>query len=358
MKHEHGIVGPCTKTMTMPAPQGFAGFARKLDFRSPESHREPLFGMAHDFLSSHSISHRQQSLLQALLIGVTDSSLDEPVLPFVDIPLLVYSAIKGDPQPAYPLAVATTLLYLGIDTLDDLADGDHREWWKGFDKSEINLAATTLLSTLPQLAISELEISPSLRLQMFKRLSSGLLIMSAGQQRDIVNAGKKVVSAEEVEQSVREKSGEEVALFAALGALLAEASDRVVEAYESFGRAIGTAGQLASDCHDLFNDSTSRDLSHGTRSLPIALYLEKKTTEERAVLLRLLDPSYQSSIRQDEIRRLLHEAGILRIVSFIVELYCQRGTRALVEAAPLEPARSRLFEMIHQISFYPKGGPS
>ena len=321
--------------------------------RSATTRRVRVFEEAHSLLKRHVSSDHQLQLLDTLLSGLEKESHREPFLPFIDIPLLVYAALRGNEEDAVPLAAATTLLYLGIDTLDDLADGDRPETWNGYGLSEINLAATTLLSTLPQLILSELPVSPAIRLSLLKHLATGLLAMSAGQQADIAHTGKSGVSAEAVEKSVMEKSGEELALFAAMAALLAEAPPDLVEKYSAFGRSAGTAGQLASDCHDLFQAEVSRDLRQETRTLPIALYLEKKPEADRAVLLELLQKKNAGNGTLQRIRDLFHESGLLRITSFIVELHCQRATTALDLAGPLEPARSELFEAINHISFYP-----
>lgn len=315
--------------------------------------RARVFELTRSLLKKQTASEIQKQLIEKLLGGLEAASRDEPILPFIDIPVLVHAALVGSEEDAYPLAAATTLLYLGIDTLDDLADGDQPEQWKGFALSEINLAATTLLSTLPQMIISELKVAPDIRLRMLKELANRLLIMSAGQQADIRHSGKSFVSAEAVEKSVMEKSGEELALFATLAAILAGATPPDIERYASFGREIGTAGQLASDCHDLFAASVSRDLMRETRTLPIALYLEKKPETERTGLLDLLQTKGNNTEALVRIRELLHESGLLRITSFIVELHCQKARKALEETQALDPARTELLEAINHVSFYP-----
>lgn len=272
------------------------------------------------------------------------------------MPGLVYAAIRGSKEPSLPLAIATTLLYLGIDVCDDLSDGDRPASWNGYSLSEINLAAMTLLSTLPQIAIAELEVLANIKLAMLKSLAQGLLTMSAGQQTDLSTKRQVVVTAAEVEKSVQEKSGEEVALFASLAAQFAGAEPNLVQTYAALGRAIGTAGQLSSDCHDLFRMPMSRDFLQGTRTLPIALYLEKKTEGERFFLLSLLDKKQPTADDLQKVRALLSESGIFMLVSFIVETYCQRALRLLNSTGPRDPAGQELRTAIAMVSFHAKGG--
>jgi len=275
------------------------------------------------------------------------------------LPLLVYAGIRGDEAPARPLAVATTLLYLGIDLIDDLADGDLVDGalpphWDGYRATEINLAAATLLSSLPQLALAELDVPPDRGVALQRVLARGLLRMSAGQQRDLALAGTSGADVGEVEASVVAKSGEGWALFAALAAQLAGAEPEVVDAYASFGRWLGAARQIANDCHDLFTAAHSRDLASGARTLPIAMHLERLAGQERHSFLGLLDGARRDSGAQRAVRARLRAAGELLRCGVQVEVHCRRAGRALERARPLEPAAGLLRSMIDEASFLPK----
>ncbi len=316
---------------------------------------EEILRRAEAFASERSRDEQQRALLALALRGLRPQlrEMDFPP-PFMALLLLVYAAVRGESKPALPLAVATTFLYLGIDILDDLADGDLPRHWKGRKESEINLAAVTLISTLPQLALSELDAPPETIADLQRILAGGLLTMSAGQQRDLATAGATRVSAAEVEASVARKSGEELALFAALASRLAGASAAAVEAYACMGRSLGTAGQLASDFHDLFQARHSSDLANGTRTLPIALHLERPSRTGRRAFLALLDKARQSETARRAVRKRLLAAGELRRCAIIVELHCRRAQAALQRAGAREPARSELAALINASSFFPK----
>ncbi len=310
---------------------------------------------AEAFASERSRDGQQRALLALALRGLRPQlrEMDFPP-PFMALPLLVYAAVRGENKPALPLTVATTILYLGIDILDDLADGDLPRHWKGRKESEINLAAVTLISALPQLALSELDAPPETIADLQRILADGLLTMSAGQQRDLATAGATRVSAAEVESSVARKSGEELALFAALASRLAGASTAAVEAYASMGRSLGTAGQLASDFHDLFQARRSSDLANGTRTLPIALHLENQSRTGRRAFLALLDKARRSESARKAVRKRLLAAGELRRCAIIVELHCRRAQAALARAGAREPAQGELAALIDASSFFPK----
>lgn len=316
---------------------------------------EELLGLASEFVRFHVHHPRQLKLLQRALAGLQTQlkALESPPL-FITIPLLVHSAIRGDEPAARVLAIATTLLFLGIDILDDIADGDLPAHWQGFKASEIHLAGATLLATLPQIAIATLKTSSQVIAAMHKTLAEGLLKMSAGQESDLTFSEHDDLTSDVVEASVVAKSGEEIGLFASLAAQLAQAPQAVVEHYAVMGRELGTAGQLVSDCHDLFQAQLSRDLANGTRTFPLALYLEKKRGQERQDFLLLLEQARQGRPVFGSIRQCLHESGVLRMTAFVVELHCQRAQEALLKAKPLDPAAFELSATIDNISFFPK----
>ena len=324
---------------------------------SPAERREQVLALAEALVGRYAAPH-QRELLATALLGLRDPALDDPPFQFaaVHVPLLVYAALRGDDEPAHPLAAATALLHLGIDVFDDLADGDLPGHWAGHRPAEINLAAATLLAALPQLALTDIPAPPTRLVAMQRSMAQGALRLSAGQQRDLAMAGSDGVSPGDVEASVVDKSGEELAMYAALAAHFAGAPPRLVDLYATLGREIGTGRQFAEDCYDLFAAPHSRDLAAGTRTLPIALYLERLPAEERAGVLVLLDEARTDPAAQDALRRRLRRAGILRQSAIIIEVYCQRARRLLEQAAPREPGHGGLHALIDVMSFFPRRG--
>lgn len=325
---------------------------------------QEVLAEAEGFALSLAVSDSQRELLRTGLVGLhaqvkswnPPGRKDQAVLPpFIYLPLFVCAGLCGDDRPAIPLAAATSLLFLGLDIFDDVADGDCPAHWNGHSPTDMNLLAATLLCSIPQLIIANLKASPYQLCAMQRSLAAGLLRMSAGQQRDISSAGAENFGVNDTIFTVASKSGEEVGMFALLAAQLARATVEQSHAYTEFGRAIGTAGQLASDCYELFNDWAARDFAHGARTLPVALYLERLKRDERPNFLALLERARYDEASRTEVRKSLRGAGVLRLCAFIVETYCQRARRSLAEAAPLEPAYEGLRMMIDGITFFPKG---
>lgn len=303
------------------------------------------------FAVSQAQTPLQRHLLETALIGFRDQAAARDLLPCIHLPLLVYGAIRGDDAPAIPLAVATGLQYLGVDIIDDLTDGDRPAHWQGFRTAVITVTGASLLCALPQLALFDLAAPPACRLALQRTMAHGLQTMAAGQQADLALVRGNAITADAVEASVLAKSGGELAMWAALAAQLAQASEQVVAAYAQMGQAIGTAGEIGSSCHDLFQQAHSRDLSSGTRTLPIAYHLERLVGQERAAFLEALEQARGDGRAQAEVRARLLAAGVVRRCAVAAEIYRQRALRALAQADPAEPARSGLLEVIDRVRF-------
>ena len=208
---------------------------------------------------------------------------------------------------------------------------------------------------MPQLALCELDAPPATIVAMQHTLAQAGLAMSAGQQRDVAMAGSRNVSVEAVDASVAGKSGEASAMLAALGAHLAGAPEPLVECYRAMGRALGAAGQVRSDCYDLFATPRSKDLAQGARTLPIALYLERLPGEEQDAFLALLDQARTEPSAQEDARARMRAAGVLRECAMLIDLYRGQAHAALAQAEPREPAGGALRRLIDRCSLIAGG---
>ena len=266
------------------------------------------------------------------------------IVPFIDLPWSVLAAETGADAAAAPeLAGACSLVFLALDIFDDLADGDWREEWSGHRPAEMTLVAATLLSALPSLIIGQLDAPDATRIGMQARLSTALLRMSAGQQADLASVDAAEIAPEAVEAAVRGKSGEQHALYCALAALLAGAEPDRVTAYAEMGLALGTAGQLGSDCHELLCDPAMRDLANGTRTMPVALHLRRLDDNGHDAFLKILDEARHSDAARREVRSIIKDSGAVRRVLVLAAVHVERARSAAVRACP-DPARRKALE--------------
>lgn len=305
------------------------------------------------FVASVAVTDDQRhSLLTGL--AVLQQSINPVQMPAcVYLPILAYGAVRADGNRAIPLAGATTLLNAGRHLLDDVVDGHIQPTGTYSHRGDALLLGVGFLSVLPLLALLELDTSLQCRVRLQRTLLGGLIRIHVGQQSDLALTESEAPSPAEVEDSARGKTGETYAMYAALGAELAEAPPQRVSQLAAMGVALGTAFQLGSDCADVFADESSADLDAGTRTLPLALHLHRLTGSDRASFLTLLNEARENLDAQKEVRTQLRRNGAVRACGIVIEAYRRRAHRALDAADPLEPARSGLRELIDSAAMLP-----
>ncbi|HLZ72866.1 MAG TPA: polyprenyl synthetase family protein [Dehalococcoidia bacterium] len=326
-----------------------------MTWSGPQRERMVLAAAAR-FLREHTSGAAQLALLRTALekIGAHLARPEPPpfYLSCVHVPLLVHAAIRAEPPPPLSLAVACAFVHAGLDLLDDVMDGDLPPGWRERPAQAV-LAGATLTGALAPLALSAIEATPRTLLALLRLLAEAGLRLSSGQQADVAAAGAaEVPSGVEVAALAARKTGAEVALYAALAARLAGVRSASVARWAAFGRALGAARQLRSDCFDLFAAEQGKDLAAGTRTLPIALYHEQLPAEQRPAFMALLATAEHDTAAQRTVREKLVAAGILQSCAVVVESYCVRAHAALVAAGASEPAAGELRAMIDDGSFF------
>jgi geranylgeranyl pyrophosphate synthase len=310
-----------------------------------------VLALAERLLDSLPGSESHAQLMKTHLAEGRRQAAAQPDLPAVQLPLLVHAAITGDDEPAVPVAVACTLLYLGADLFDNAADRELPPEWAIASGADVQLAAATLLAALPGVALAQLErAAPAARLWALARdFARSLTVMSAGQHDDERFSLRDDVTVEACRRMAERKVAAELALFARAGALLATDDTRLVDAYSDFGFQLGAAAGLADDTADVWLGEPSRDLLNGKRTLPVAHALQTLSGQDREQLVDLLDEATQDVGAHDAVRAALLEAGSLRYAVLVVGIYRQRALRALERAAALEGPRRHLAAYLDRV---------
>ena len=318
------------------------------------------FDCARRAIARHTATAAQASLLRLPLDGLERdlaAAGDRPApLGSVRLPLLVYACFRDDVERALPLAAACTLLYLGVDLLDALMDGDPLPHWEGHQPGLIHMAAATMVAALPQRILAGLEAPPTVVASIVAALSDGLMGMSAGQQMDLAgSAAGEWPSVASVSESVTLKTGEMLAMFATMAGHLAGAPTTAVADLKEMGRAWGLASELTADVRDLFA-STGKDFASGAKTLPLVLHMEGLKDGSDLRFLWLLEKARDDERARELIRKEIVEAGVLHQCAIVSALSCQQARGAIDRTGPREPAASILRAMIEAASLSGGGG--
>ena len=274
---------------------------------------------------------RSLAPLVSCLGGALDRHIKPDRPPFLPIllPLLVRGAIDGQPKEAMPVSVASALLFLSFDLLDDIQDGDEREWWKPFNRAQLLLAAASFPATLPhQILVAGVPHATQVA-ALARALGAGLLEIADGQAADLAAFDATDINAESVEHSVAGKSGAQMGLYARIAALHACRDDTVVELWSAWAHGLGTAGQLGSDLQDLLDESWCRDLAAGARTLPIAFAMQRLDRKARHELSNLLTAAKADRAAQLFAREQIGASGAVLYTAFRQKIHLTRAENAL-----------------------------
>jgi len=269
----------------------------------------------------------------------------------VHLPLLVHAAITDDVERAIPLAAALLLLEAGIYALDHMMDGELAPPLDGWTTGSVVLAATGLVSYIPQKLLADIDCAAAIRVDLFRLLANGMSGMRRGQLIDLATKYDATPTPAAIDAAIRGKTGERRAMYAAMGALLCGADPGLVDTYWEYACALGAARQINSDLIDLFADGKSRDLASGVRTLPLALYFDQASQADSDAMLELLDRARDGSgATQADICALLRSSGALRQTLLRKEVQCQRALRHLDAARPSQAANDELRAAVYALS--------
>jgi geranylgeranyl pyrophosphate synthase len=315
---------------------------------------ERVLSWIEDLIEQTAVSNEQWALLQTAAVGLQHSissvAVSGDCVPSIELPLAAHAAITGAQDGPIPLAAACALVCLAAKLFDDVAHGDRPSHWRRYSAGEMNLAAATILTSLPPMILAGLDVEPERRLRMQQILAEGLLRISAGQHTDLALSGKRAATVAGVEASVFGKTGERFATYCRLAAEMAGATPAVTALYGRVGREIGVARQFISDCHELDIDPECRDLQHGAPTMPIVAHMNRLAGAERERFLDLLDRARFDKRAEMAARRQLYASGEIARTLFWARLHYGRARAIVDRIDAVEPGRSRLLGVISPAS--------
>lgn len=129
---------------------------------------------------------------------------------------------------------------------------------------------------------------------------------------------------------IYQKTASLLGVSAALGALSVGAKREEVERMRKFGEAIGMAFQIQDDILDFKRDNntgkpSNNDLREKKITLPMLEVMERKTEEERRVMLDLLKRASEDESAVDELHRIVVEGGGPELAAETMHAYIHRA---------------------------------
>jgi len=200
--------------------------------------------------------------------------------------LLVADALSGAPEKALAGAVAVELVHNFSLVHDDLIDRDesrhHRPTvWTVWDDTTAILVGDVMLS----LAHEELGLAGTVggspyALPASLALTAATRELIRGQAEDVLFESRDDVTLEDCLGMVAGKTGSLLAVSASIGAILAGADERTVDAFHTFGFELGLAFQIVDDLLGIWGapavtgKPVFADLAAAKKTLPVVWSLD------------------------------------------------------------------------------------
>ncbi|MCP9274021.1 polyprenyl synthetase family protein [Mycolicibacterium arenosum] len=227
----------------------------------------------------------------------------------VMLPVLVFGAETAAPMGATPVALIHTLWWAAARYLDDMIDDPQLARSDPADFNRGVMTAIAVGNYLPLRVFGDLTVSDAVRVRLITEYGNGCIAALSGQLTDLaLNA--ETATPDDVLRNYESKTGAPYGMSAALAAHLADRDADRVEAWRSFGRALGVLRQLVNDQRDLVTER-DEDLRNGTATYLLVHLLGSVSTARRAELIDLHRHAGTSEDARTELRRAMLAADVV-----------------------------------------------
>lgn len=227
----------------------------------------------------------------------------------VMLPVLVFGAETAAPMRATPVALIHTLWWAAARYLDDMID---KPQLAQSDPAEFNRGVMTAIAVgnyLPLNIFGDLAVSDAVRFRLVAEYGNGCIDALSGQLTDLaLNA--ETATLDDVLRNYQDKTGAAYGMSAALAAQLADCDADRVDAWRSFGRALGVLRQLVNDQRDLATER-DEDLRNGTATYLLVHLLGTVSAARRAELIGLHRQARTSEEARAELKQAMLAADIV-----------------------------------------------
>ena len=243
-------------------------------------------------------------------------------------PLLMISACKacnGSAKLALRFAPFIELIHEGTLLVDDVEDNaDTRRGLPAMHKiygidCAINTGNAMYFIPLVLLYKNTLKLSDEKRAKIYDLYAQEMIRLSIGQAMDIWwhKGAKRRISEKAYLQMCAYKTGVLARMAAKLGAILADANKKKVEALGEFGSALGVAFQIQDDILNIapksehWGKEIGEDISEGKRTLLVIKALQRLSKKEAKELLAILNSHTKNKRKIKRAIALIKKSGAI-----------------------------------------------
>lgn len=283
-----------------------------------------------------------------------NKAVAEPIWEFLDrggkrwrpsLFLLTIEALDKDPEDFVDFAIIPEVVHNGTIMMDDIEDSSEYRRGKpctykiyGLDVAMNAGNAMYYLPLLPLMENRE-KISKEKLCRIYEIYVKEMINLSLGQAMDIA-WHRGLANADEIDetdylQMCACKTGTLARMAAKIAAVLADASDELVERLGFFAESVGLAFQMRDDILDLTSTEFAekkggrgQDITEGKRSLMVIHTLKVADAKDRERLIEILKMHTSDQKLRDEAIAIMQKHGSIE--------YVRRFSRKMVEESWME----------------------
>lgn len=277
------------------------------------------------------------------------------------VALLTCEAICGNPEPAFPVAMAYELAHSASLIQDDIIDESAVRHASPTAYKRYGLARAIMLSDSMIFEIfglmaryKDTELPKEGLGRLLELLGRAASLAAEGEMLEVALSRRGDVKTEEYTKVIGQKTGALFAASAASGAVVARADEALIDKMFEFGLSLGVAFQIGDDILDMTGNTVDtgkplfKDIENNAGNIVILHALSKGDALQKNAINSLLFKKWFTSVEAERVVSLLKELGSFDYADALLRTQTGR-CRSILRSLPPSHARNALEELLRTL---------
>jgi geranylgeranyl diphosphate synthase, type I len=277
------------------------------------------------------------------------------------VAILSCEAICGNPEPAFPVAMAYELAHSASLIQDDIIDESPLRHGSPTTYERYGLARAIMLSDSMIFEIftlmaryKETGLPKEGMAKLLELLGQAASLAAEGEMTEVALSRRGNIKAEEYTKVVGQKTGALFAASAASGAVVAGGDAALVDKMYEFGLSLGIAFQIGDDILDMTGNTQStgkpvfKDIENNAGNVVILHALSNADIVQKNTINSLLFKKWFTSLEAEKLLTVLRELGSFEYAATLLSsktAHC----RSILQSLPPSHARNALEELTRTV---------
>lgn len=277
------------------------------------------------------------------------------------VAILTCEAICGNPEPAFPVAMAYELAHSASLIQDDIIDESSVRHGTPTVHNRYGLARAIMLSDSMIFEIFSLlakyqptDLSKEGLVNLLEYLGRAASLAAEGEMLEVALSRRGETTADEYLKVAGMKTGALFAASAASGAVVGGAGKAQVDTMYDFGLNLGIAFQIGDDILDMTGDTQStgkplfKDVQNNAGNVLLVHALSKADAYQKSAINSLLFKKWFTSSEVERLLLILNELGAFEFANSLLNQESSK-CRSLLESLPPSHAKNALSELTRSL---------